>query len=127
MSYNKIIIIGNLGSDPTTREVGENSVTSFSVASSEKYQGTEKTTWYRVSAWNKLGNLCSEYLKKGSKVYVEGRHFTSEYTDKDGVLRTTNEVRLSDIQFLTPKSEGKAASAGAVSSAADDDDSDVPF
>lgn len=127
MSYNKIAIIGNLGSDPVTKAVGENTVTTFSVATSEKIKGDEQTTWFRVNGWNKLGQLAEEHLKKGSKVYLEGRLSQNTYTDKEGASRTSLEVRLSDLQFLTPKQEGepkaKAASAGAGTDSSDN----IPF
>ena len=77
-SYNKIIIIGNLGRDPEARALPSGEfVTSFSVATSERWrdrggQQQERTTWFRVSAFGKLGETCSQFLHKGSYVYVEG-------------------------------------------------------
>ena len=125
MSYNKIIVIGNLGADPVQRQVGENSVVNFNVAVSETRGGEALTTWYRVNAWNKLGELCQTYLAKGSKVYVEGRHSTSEFKDKEGNTRFTNEIRLADIQFLSPKSENQSSEN---KQAVDDDSSEeIPF
>lgn len=127
MSYNKITILGYVGSDPQSRQVGENTVTSFSIATSEKSGGEEKTTWFRVNAWNKLAELVNNHVKKGSQLYIEGRLTLNEFKDKDGNNRTSAEVRLSELQFAGSKPvaddapKAKAAGVGAV------DDSSIPF
>ena len=72
--YQKLIIIGNLGRDPEMRYTPDgNPVTSFTVATSRKYKDTDETTWFRISVWGKQAENCNQYLRKGSRVFVEGR------------------------------------------------------
>ena len=103
---NKIIVIGNLGRDPEMRYTPNGqSVTSFSVASNRKYttasgERREETEWFNVSAWGKLGEVCNQYLTKGSQVYVEGRLSSRSYQGQDGQMRFVNEINLTDVQFL---------------------------
>lgn len=128
MSYNKITILGYVGSDPQSRQIGENTVSSFSIATSEKSGGEEKTTWFRVSAWNKLAQVVNDHVKKGSQLLVEGRLALNEYTDKEGKTRTSAEVRLSELQFAGSKPtaddapKAKAAKAGVT-----DTGDEIPF
>ena len=103
---NKIIVIGNLGRDPEMRYLpsGE-SVTSFSVASSRRYttssgEQREETEWFNVSAWGRLAELCNQYLTKGRQVYIEGRLRSRSYEGRDGQTRFSNDIRLTDVQFL---------------------------
>ncbi|PKB80781.1 MAG: hypothetical protein BZY88_08005 [SAR202 cluster bacterium Io17-Chloro-G9] len=110
---NKIIVIGNLGRDPEMRYTPNGqSVTSFSVASNRKYttaagERREETEWFNVSAWGKLGEVCNQYLIKGSQVFVEGRLSSRSYQGQDGQMRFVNEINLTDVQFL-----GRAAGMG---------------
>lgn len=110
-SLNKVMIVGRLGKDPEVRHTqGGQSVCSFSVATDSRWTTKEgekqgKTEWHRVKAWSKLGDLAAQYLAQGSQVYVEGRLETYEYTDKDGVKRSSTEIRASDIQFLGGRKE----------------------
>ena len=103
---NKIIVIGNLGRDPEMRYTPNGqSVTSFSVASNRKYttaagERREETEWFNVSAWGKLGEVCNQYLTKGSQVFVEGRLSSRSYQGQDGQMRFVNEINLTDVQFL---------------------------
>ncbi len=103
---NKVMIIGNLGRDPEMRFTANGSaVANFSVAVSRQYSGPdgerhEETEWFRVAAWDKLGELCNQYLQKGRKVYVEGRLQTRSYDGQDGQKRTSTEVVASVVQFL---------------------------
>lgn len=105
-SYNKIIIIGNLGRDPEMRYLPSGDpVTSFSVATSERWkdrsgQQQERTTWFRVSAFNKLAETCNQFLHKGSYVYVEGSLSQQEYTDREGQPRQSLEVRAREMRML---------------------------
>ncbi len=137
---NKIIVIGNLGRDPEMRYLpsGE-SVTSFSVASSRRYttnsgEQREETEWFNVSAWGRLAELCNQYLTKGRQVYVEGRLSSRSYEGRDGQTRFSNDIRLTDVQFLRggQGADGDVAPYGGESSAeghappADDID-DLPF
>ncbi|MFO7524182.1 MAG: single-stranded DNA-binding protein [Ignavibacteriaceae bacterium] len=110
-SLNRIMLIGNLGRDAETRFTADNNlaITNFSVATTYSYKGkngdwVNETTWHRVTAFN-LSDFMKENLKKGKKVYVEGRLTTNDYTDKDGVKRYSTEVRAERIIPL----EGSAA------------------
>ena len=103
---NKIIVIGHLGRDPEMRYTPNGqSVTSFSVASSRRYttssgEQREETTWFNVSAWGKLAELCNQYLTKGRQVYVEGRFSSRSFEGRDGQMRISNDINLTDVQFL---------------------------
>lgn len=131
-SFNSITIVGNLGRDPETREVGQTSVCSFSVATTErKGKGEDReehTTWFRVNAWGKTAEVCQQYLAKGNLVYVQGSLSEREYTDKDGNKRHSLEVNATSVQFLTPKSQSvSAAGAGSPLSAASIPEDDIGF
>ena len=131
MSYAKATIIGYVGSDTQTRQAGETTVTSFTIAANEKVAGQDKTTWFRVNGWGKVGDTVAQHVKKGTQLYVEGRLSQSEYTDKEGNAKTSLEVRLENFQFLgskndaaeTEKPKAKAASAGAGTDSSDN----IPF
>lgn len=133
MSFNKIILVGNLGRDPELRYTSKGDpVASFSLATNAR-KGADKevTTWFRVTVWGKQAESVSKYLTKGRQVYVEGTLAQDEYTDKDGNKRTTLEVNANAVQFLgggQGNDAAKAASAGAAPAAAPKaDDSDIPF
>ena len=106
MSFNKIIIVGNLGRDPELRYTPQGTaVCNFSVATNERRRdkaGEQQdiTTWFRVNAWGRQAENVSKYLAKGRRVYVEGRLHVEEWTDRDGKQRYTLEVNASDVQFL---------------------------
>ncbi len=117
-SVNKVILVGNLGRDPETRQMGSGeSVTNFSVATSETWRdkGTgerrERTEWHNVVIFNEnLGKIAQQYLKKGSKVYLEGQLQTRKYQDKNGQERQTTEVVLQrfrgELTLLDSRSSG---------------------
>lgn len=104
-------ISGNLGGNAETKQVGTDSVTTFSVASSRKVKGEEKTTWARCNLWGKRGEALSQYLTKGTPVTVIGDLSTSQY-EKDGTTRFSLDIRVSDIklQGSTKHDEKPAAS-----------------
>lgn len=109
-SFNKIIIVGYLGRDPELRYTPQGTaICNFSVATTEKRkqdgEDVERTTWFRVKAWGKQGELCNEYLSKGSQVYLEGKLTLEEFTDREGLKRTTLEVNLKEFQFLDRKGD----------------------
>lgn len=113
-SVNKVILIGNLGRDPEVRFLpsGE-AVANFSIATTEKWKDKsgelkEQTEWHRISFFGRQAEICGEYLKKGSAVYVEGRLQTRKWTDKDGNERYTTEIRGDRMQLLG----GRGAGAG---------------
>lgn len=109
MTMNKILIIGNLGSDPEMRYTPNgNAVTSFSVATNRRYttggETREETEWFRVSAWNRLAETCNQYLTKGSKVYVDGRLTSRSFQGNDGQMRFSLEVNATDVRFIDSRS-----------------------
>jgi len=104
---NKVILIGNLGADPETRHTaGGSAVTNLSLATSESWRDKqsgdmqEQTEWHRVVMFSKLAEIAGEYLRKGSKVYVEGRLQTRKWQDRDGNDRWSTEVVANDMQML---------------------------
>jgi single-strand DNA-binding protein len=155
-SVNKVILIGNLGRDPEVRYLPSgDAVANFSVATTEKWKDKngemqEQTEWHRISFFGRQAEICGEYLRKGSSVYIEGRLQTRKWTDKDGNERTTTEIRGDRMQMLGGRGGGtaemrepdyaaaensaapaakKPAAAGAAkqSSGFDDMDDDIPF
>lgn len=110
---NKAIIVGNLGQDPDTRYMPNgNAVTNISVATSESWtdkqtgQKQERTEWHKVSLFNKLGEIAGQYLKKGSKVYIEGSLRTRKFQAQDGSDRYSTEIIASELQMLDSKGGG---------------------
>ena len=104
---NKVIVVGNLGADPDTRFMPSgNAVTNISVATSESWndketgERQEKTEWHRVVFFGRLAEIASEYLKKGSQVYVEGKLQTRKWEDKEGNERWTTEIVANQMQML---------------------------
>jgi single-strand DNA-binding protein len=128
----KAIIIGNLGRDPEMRYTPTGKpVTSFSVACSRTYttaegERREETEWFRISAWGKLAEISSQYLRKGSKVYVEGRLRTRQWEGQDGQKRTSVEIDATDLQMLDTKARGESGDTGADESGSVDVDQ-IPF
>jgi single-strand DNA-binding protein len=107
---NKIILIGNLGRDPDmSYTTNGTAVTKFSLAVSRRAKansnGERETDWFNIVAWQQLAETCNNYLKKGQKIYVEGRLEQRRYTDKEGVSRTAIEVIINDMEMLTPKNQ----------------------
>ncbi len=140
--FHTIIIVGNLGRDPEMRYTPSGqAVTSFSVASSRQYnnqqgQQVKETIWFRISAWGKQAEICSQYLKKGSKVLVEGR-LTPDlasggpktFTRQDGTPGASYDVMAQTVRFLSSKGEtsgpGAAEEPGAVADTGGGDE--IPF
>ena len=110
----KIILIGNLGKDPEMKYTQQGTpVTSFSVAVGRTIktadgQTKDETDWYRVSAWRKLAETCNEYLRRGSRVYIEGRLSTREWTTQEGQTRTSLEVDAIEMMMLDTKAQSEA-------------------
>jgi len=123
--YHKVIIIGNLGGDPTMRYTNDGTpVTTLSVATNEGSGDKKHTIWWRVSVWRKQGEVCNQYLTKGSKVLVEGVVQADPATGgprlwdgNDGKPRASYEVTATNVRFLSGK-KGDAAPAG---------EDDLPF
>jgi single-strand DNA-binding protein len=124
---NSCTFIGNLGSDPESRQVGDTSVTNFSIAVGWKTKNKEGTEWVRCGAWGKLGEICQQYLKKGSKVYIQGAMQTREY-EKDGSKRYSTEIRVDNMQMLDSKGSNGDQQGGYQAPAPKDDfNDDIPF
>jgi len=110
---NKVILIGNLGADPEVRYMPSgNAVTNLSVATSEYWKDKEsgetqeRTEWHRVVFYGRLAEIAGEYLKKGSKTYVEGSLRTRKWQDKSGTDRYTTEIIGNEMQILDAKNAG---------------------
>ncbi|MDP1573344.1 MAG: single-stranded DNA-binding protein [Coxiellaceae bacterium] len=115
---NKVILIGNLGSDPEVRYTPNNSpVVTVSVATSTAWrdkqsgEAQERTEWHRVVFFNRLAEIVSEYLKKGSKVYIEGSLRTRKWMDKSGAEKYTTEIIANEMQMLDGRGAGQGSSA----------------
>jgi single-strand DNA-binding protein len=112
---NKVILIGNIGKDPETRySAGGGAITNVTLATSENWkdkqtgENQERTEWHRVVFFGRLGEIAGEYLKKGSKVYVEGSLRTRKWQDQSGQDRYTTEIVASEMQML----DGRGGSEG---------------
>ncbi|MFZ3072764.1 MAG: single-stranded DNA-binding protein [Thermodesulfobacteriota bacterium] len=103
---NKVILVGNLGKDPELRYAPSGmAIANFSIATTETWKDKsgakqDKTEWHKIVAFNKLAEICGEYLNKGKQVYIEGRIQTRQWEDKDGNKRYTTEIVASTMQFL---------------------------
>ncbi|ORU89629.1 MAG: single-stranded DNA-binding protein [Cycloclasticus sp. symbiont of Poecilosclerida sp. M] len=143
---NKVILVGNLGKDPETRYMPSGgAVANITVATSETWKDKnsgeqkEQTEWHRVVFFNRLAEVVGEYLKKGSKVYIEGSLQTRKWQDQSGQDRYTTEIKASTMQMLDsrggsadfapskPSSQAAASPASQAPAAADDFDDDIPF
>ena len=97
---NKAIIVGNLGADPETKYTQNGkTVTTFNLATSEKYNNETHTEWHKIVTWDKLAEVCGEYLKKGSRVYIEGKIQTRKW-EKDGRINYTTEIVAREMKML---------------------------
>jgi single-strand DNA-binding protein len=123
MSFNKIIIVGNLGRDPELRYTPQgDAVCNFSVAVNDKRRDKtgemqDTTTWFRITLWRRQAENASKYLTKGSPIYVEGRLKVEEWTDRDGNNRYTLEVQATDMQFIGGGRGDESSAAGSASEA----------
>ena len=137
--YQKIIIIGNLGRDPEMRYTPSGQgVTDFSVATSNKYTTSDgnqvdETTWFRITTWGKLAEVCNQYLKKGRRVLVEGRLKPDKdtgsprvYTRQDGTSGASYEITAETVKFLSPLSEDQSGNASSSSNQVSEPE-DIPF
>ena len=108
---NKVILIGNAGADPELRYTpGGTAVSNFSIATNESWTDSggerqERTEWHRIVVWGRLAEICNQYLRKGSKVYIEGKLQTRSWEGQDGLKRYTTEVIARDMQLLDLRSD----------------------
>lgn len=145
-NLNKAMIIGRLGADPEVRYTQSNTaVATLNVATSEKYKDAngdlqENTEWHRIVAWGRLAEICQQYIRKGSQIYVEGPIQTRGWEDKDGQKRYTTEIKALVIQMLDSKDSANGSAPvsrdtqkkePAISTdmpgGFDDSDDDLPF
>lgn len=125
-SINKAIIIGNLGNDPEVRySSGGDAIANMNIATTYSWKDKngdkqEKTEWHRVVMFGKLAEICGEYLKKGSQVYIEGKLQTRKWTDKSDIERYTTEIVADRMQMLGSNKRNDV-------SRNDDIDDDIPF
>ncbi|MBK6829718.1 MAG: single-stranded DNA-binding protein [Flavobacteriales bacterium] len=143
---NKVILIGNLGADPEVRHLQNGaSVANFRIATSETYKDKttgekrEQTEWHSIVAWRGLAEITERFLRKGSKVYIEGKLRTRKWQDKDGIERYTTEVHADEMNMLdraNPAAGGEnlrirpAATTAATPASAqlrDEEVDDLPF
>jgi len=136
---NKVILIGNLGKDPEVRySPSGGAIANLTLATSESWKDkntgdkVEKTEWHRIVAFKRTAEIMGEYLKKGSKVYIEGKLQTRKWQDKEGKDRYTTEVVAKDMQMLDSRgsTQQEAPQQGAHQQAAPtggDFDDDIPF
>lgn len=146
-SVNKVILIGNLGRDPEVRSLQSGSkVANFSIATSERWKDrntgemNEKTEWHRIVMFDRLAEIAEQYLRKGSKVYIEGQLQTRKWEDQNGQERYTTEVIVrgfnSQMTMLDSRGEGGGGYGGgggggdrapASTGPAPDFDDEIPF
>ena len=133
-SVNKVIIVGNLGRDPETRYTADGAaITNASIATMDRWKDKntgetkEATEWHRVVFFNRLAEIASEYLKKGSAVYIEGKLKTRKWTDKSGADKYTTEIVADQMQMLGSRDKKDRAAPQAADPVAPNDDDDIPF
>lgn len=147
-TVNKVILVGNIGKDPEVRRLENNGVVaSFPLATSESY--TDKTTgekrettdWHNVVVWRGLAEICEKYVKKGMKIYVEGKIRTRSWQDKENQTRYTTEIIADEMTILTwldtpnktaeekpvYSQEQTPSTPSPIQGLMDDDDDDLPF
>lgn len=115
-SVNKVILLGHLGQDPELRYTGSGTpVCSLRIATNDSYKDSEgnfveRTEWHSVVAWARLAEICSEYLRKGSQVYIEGSLQTRQYEDRDGNQRYVTEVKAREMVMLGGRGSDRGSS-----------------
>ncbi len=138
--YQTLIIVGNLGKDPEMRYTPSGqAVTSFSVATNRQYtsnsgEKVKETTWFRISAWGRLAETCNQYLRRGSKVLIEGRLAADPatggpriWTAQDGSPRASFEVTAQTVRFLSTRSEAETATNAPGTAGPSAPEDDIPF
>ncbi len=137
MSVNKVILIGNLGADPEIKHLeGDRSVANMRLATNESYtdrsgQRVDLTEWHQLEVWGKQAKVAEQYLRKGSKIYVEGRIRTEKWQDSDGNNRYTTRIRVDRFQMLDSREGGNQgpdqSGSGPDHSASNEAHDDLPF
>ena len=121
---NKVILVGNLGNDPEVRYANNGAaIANLSIATSESWKDKntgeqqEKTEWHRVVMFNRLGEIAGEYLRKGSKVYIEGKLQTRKWQDQSGQDKYTTEIVANEMQMLDSRGDNMGQGGGGYQSA----------
>lgn len=144
MSLNKVLLIGNVGSDANIRTVGDRKVASFNLATTEKRKDKDgniiqETEWHSIVIWGNLAEVVEKYVGKGSQLYIEGKIKTEKYTDKEGNEKYVTRIYASSLQLLGSKKEESAPIPAApapapqrpkstpIPPAGDPEDGDLPF
>lgn len=135
MAVNKFIGIGNLGRDPELRYMADGkAVCNFSFAITEKYKdksGDQKevTEWINVATFGRLAEICGEYVRKGTKVYVEGKLKTEKYTDKNGIEKSATKITAEKVDILSSKGEAVTSAIKETTPPIQEfaNDDDIPF
>jgi len=141
MAINKVILIGNLGRDPDVRLTDDGRyLATFSLATNAHYVDQHghkqvKTTWHNIVAWRKMAERCSKLLKKGSKVFIEGKISTSTWKDQDGITHSKSDIKIDQMHlFWSPKDDGSISESKidqkwpeSIVHAMSDDSDDIPF
>lgn len=131
---NKVMLIGRLGKDPELKYTEKGTAyCNFSIATDESYKDengnkVERTEWHNIIAWRKLAEICQQYLKKGSKIFCEGKLQTDSY-EKDGIKRYSTKIVMTDMTMLDSKGSADKVSddAGKVVDSASGEEDDLPF
>jgi len=133
-SLNKVLLIGHLGKDPELSYTASGvAVAKFSIATNERWKDQdgntqERTEWHNIVAWRKLAEICGQYLKKGSKAYLEGRLQTRSWDDKNtGVKRYTTEIIADDLIMLDSKGGAMEDPAKNIEEPSAPEKEDLPF
>ena len=125
---NRCEFIGRLGKDPEVRYAPSgDAICNFSIAVGWKSKEKEGAEWVRCTAFGKLAEVCGQYLKKGSQIYIAGRMTTRKWKNKEGVDQYSTEINVDQMQMLGGKSESDAPPVVKQSAEIDDIDSDLPF
>lgn len=108
MSVNKVILLGNVGADPTVRFVDKTPVAEFSLATTERafrnsagVEIPERTEWHRITMWGGSAEIAEKYIKKGTKLYLEGRLRTNTWTDRNNISHKTTEIMVENFEILS--------------------------
>src|SRR5258708_13543575 len=131
-SVNKVILIGNLGKDPEVRTTPQGtSLARFSIATTTNWKDAsgakqERTEWHDIVAWERLAQICGEYLHKGKMVYVEGSLQTRSWEDQNGQKRYKTEVKANNVVMLSPRDPSRAPGAAPGADTAPREVTEVP-
>ena len=130
---NRVTLIGNLGRDPEVKYTPSGAaVANFSIATTEEWKDKNtgekqsSTEWHRIVAWKRLGEICGEYLRKGSQVYIEGKLQTRQWEDRDGNKRYTTEIVAANMQMLGSRGQ-RVDDGGRYESSVQVPEDDIPF